>query len=237
MDLSVYGYAFVGGLLPSIIWLYLVLKEDHRCPEPPRTLLLAFLAGSIVVPLALPIERAARQLLPDQATMYLSWALIEETLKYAAAAIFILWRREVDEAPDYMIYMITVALGFAAAENMLFLMSPFSEGHFTAGILTDNLRFIGSTVLHMTASAVLGLSFALSETLSRPLRILAAELGLILSVALHATFNTLIITQGASSPLSAFYLVWIVAVVLLAAFEVLKYFQYRNLPNDTCTPL
>ena len=42
--------------------------------------------------------------------------------------MFILWRRDVDEAPDYVIYMITVALGFAAAENMLFLFSPLDGG-------------------------------------------------------------------------------------------------------------
>jgi RsiW-degrading membrane proteinase PrsW (M82 family) len=236
MDSTVLGYAFIGGLLPSLIWLYFVLKEDHRCPEPPRVIILAFLAGMLAVPIALPIERLARVYLLDQPTMFLSWALIEETLKYIAAACFILWRREVDEAPDYVIYMITVALGFAAAENMLFLFSPLAAGQFTAGVLTGNLRFLGSTLLHVTASATLGLAFAISESLSPQLRALAAELGLILSVALHTTFNTFIITEGASSALAAFFLVWIVAVVLLAAFEVLKYFQYRNLPNDTCTP-
>ena len=45
------------------------------------------------------------------------------TLKYLMAAAFILWRNAVDEAPDYVIYMFTVALGFAAAENMLFLLT------------------------------------------------------------------------------------------------------------------
>ena len=234
---SAYGYAFIGGLLPSLVWLYFVLKEDHRCPEPKQLIVLAFLSGMAAVPLALPLEQFARKQLFDQSTMFLSWALIEEVLKYVAAALFILWRRDVDEAPDYVIYMITVALGFAAAENMLFLFSPLAEGQFTVSLLTGNLRFLGSTLLHMISSAVIGLTFALSESLSAPLRILAAELGLILAVALHSTFNTLIITEGASSALSAFFLVWIVAVVLLAAFEVLKYFQYRNLPNDTCTPL
>ncbi|MCX6787136.1 MAG: hypothetical protein NTY93_01255, partial [Candidatus Kaiserbacteria bacterium] len=62
---------------------------------------------------------------------------------------------------------------------------------------------------------------------SRPsVRMTAAWLGLILAVALHTAFNTLIINQGTSATLAAFFLVWVVAVIFFAAFEVLKYFQY-----------
>ena len=58
-------------------------------------------------------------------------------------------------------------------------------------------------------------------------------LGLILAIVLHTAFNTLIISTGTSSTLGAFFLVWIVAVVFFATFEVLKYFQYCNPPNHT----
>ncbi|OYV27065.1 MAG: hypothetical protein B7W98_02600, partial [Parcubacteria group bacterium 20-58-5] len=77
----------------------------------------------LAVPLALPLEQYVEHA-PRLSgfSILVGWATIEEVLKYLAAAVFILWRSAVDEAPDYVIYMITVALGFAAAENMLFLI-------------------------------------------------------------------------------------------------------------------
>jgi hypothetical protein len=39
-----------------------------------------------------------------------------------------------------------------------------------------------------------------------------------------------------NATLTAVFFVWIVAVIFFAAFEVLKYFQYHNLPPNTCKP-
>ncbi|MBU6214772.1 PrsW family intramembrane metalloprotease [Patescibacteria group bacterium] len=237
------GYAFLGGLLPSFIWLYFLLKEDAAHPEPKKIILFAFVAGMAAVPLALPAEQWSCTHLPLETLLkcpsrpgfhiILSWALIEEVLKYVMAAAFILWRGAVDEAPDYVVYMLTVALGFAAAENMLFLGSPLFSGQFIDGIFTDNVRFLGSTLLHAVASASIGFALAFSSRSGPLVRSGAAALGLILAVALHTAFNELIINQGASTTLTAFFLVWTVTVIFFAAFEVLKYFQYRRLPNSS----
>lgn len=236
MTLTTLGYAFIGGLLPSLIWLYFLLKEDSRCPEPRHLIALAFVAGMAAVPLALPLEQFARNELPGTFSMLSAWAAIEEMLKYGAAAAFILWRKAVNEPSDYIIYMLTVALGFAAAENMLFLFAPLVDGNFASGLQTGNLRFLGSTLLHVIASATVGFALALSVTLSRMRRAGTVVLGLILAVSLHTAFNVLIIQSGDSATLIAFFLVWSLVVVFFAAFEVLKYFEYRALPSNSCPP-
>ena len=228
MTATTLGYAFLGGLLPSFIWLYFLLKEDASHPEPKALIALTFVAGMIAVPLALPFEQYAKAHLDGNFSVFIAWALIEETLKYAMAAVFILWRHAVDEAPDYVIYMITVALGFASAENMLFLIAPLSDGNFVSGLFTGDVRFLGSTLLHVIASAAIGLALAFSARYRPPGRITAAALGLILAIALHTVFNMLIINQGASTAFAAFFFVWVVAVIFFAVFEVLKYFQYSN---------
>ena len=231
MTLTTLGYAFLGGLLPAVVWLYFLLQEDAKHPEPKTMIALAFVAGMAAVPLAIPLEQYAKGILQSQGDMSVlaSWALIEETLKYVMAAVFILWRPVVDEAPDYVIYMITVALGFAAAENMLFLITPIADGHIASSIFTGDVRFIGSTLLHVFASAAIGFTLAFSHA-SRPIvRVAAASGGLILAITLHTTFNALIISQGTSTTLAAIFLIWVAAVVFFAAFEVLKYFQSRNL--------
>jgi RsiW-degrading membrane proteinase PrsW (M82 family) len=223
------GYAFLGGLMPSLIWLYFLLKEDAKHPEPKVLIGLAFVAGMAAVPLALPPEIYSKAHLPGETSWLWAWSLIEETLKYAMAAIFILWRRAVDEAPDYVIYMITVALGFAAAENMLFLVAPLSDGSLSNGFFTSDLRFLGSTLLHVVASAAIGFAFAFSAAWPKALRTFAAAFGLILAITLHAAFNALIMEKGAGTALAAFSFVWLVAVIFFAAFEVLKYTQkYPN---------
>ncbi len=229
MTLTTLGYAFLGGLLPSLIWLYFLLKEDASHPEPKRLIVLALVAGMLAVPLAISPEEWIKARLPDPSSYLLGWALIEELLKYGMAAVCIFWRRAVDEAPDYVIYLLTVALGFAAAENALFIGVPLANGDLATSLFTNNARFLGSTLLHAVASATIGFSLAFTAR-SLPLRrFVAAAFGLILATGLHFAFNSLIMQGGTSTTftLMAFFLVWSGAVVFLAAFEVLKYLQYR----------
>ncbi|MBU6321554.1 MAG: PrsW family intramembrane metalloprotease [Patescibacteria group bacterium] len=235
MNALTIGYAVIGGVLPALIWLYFLLKEDSRCPEPKGMIASAFVVGMLAVAVVLPFEEWTKAAAGGQMNaVLLSWAAIEEVAKYAMAAAFILWRRAVDEPTDYVIYMITVALGFAAAENALFLLSPVASGSVAASVATDDLRFLGSTLLHVVASASVGFALA-AAAMHRPHhRVAAVSIGLILAIALHLLFNVLIINAGNTPALTAFFLVWTLAVVFFAALEVLKYFEYRNLPNDTC---
>lgn len=233
MTLSTIGYAFFGGLLPSLIWLYFLLKEDATHHEPKKLLALSFIAGMAAVPLAIPLEQWIFTSHDNNLSVITAWALVEEVLKYAMAAAFILWRPIVDEAPEYVIYMITVALGFAAAENMLFLIEPISGGDLATSIFTGDVRFIGATLLHVFASALIGFALAFSHRSRPAVRVIAASSGLILAIALHTAFNALIITEGTSTTLAAVSLVWAAAVIFFATFEVLKFFQYRNLPPNS----
>ncbi|HEY0010722.1 MAG TPA: PrsW family glutamic-type intramembrane protease [Candidatus Paceibacterota bacterium] len=244
LPLSTIGYAFLGGVLPPLVWLYFLLKEDERCPEPLPMLVIAFAAGMLAIPLALPLEALVR----DFARLtyaecrggalcmpiILGWSIVEETLKYGLAALLVLWRKDVNESVDLVIYMLTVALGFAALENVLFLVVPFASGEVLSGLATGNLRFIGATLLHVMASSVIGFALAFSFTYSKPVRALCAAAGLILAIALHAVFNFFIIQGDGAYTLYAFLTVWTSAVVFFALFEALRYFRYRNLPKNTC---
>lgn len=237
VSLTTLGYALIGGFLPVLLWFYVLLKEDYRHPEPRALLLLAFAGGMAAVPLAAVLETTFRDYafitLPGCApyaplcTAIIGvWAIIEETLKYAMVATLVLWRRDVDEPIDFVIYMITAALGFAALENMLFLLLPLASGDLLAALATGNLRFVGSTVLHIIASSAIGFSLAFSCGLGRTWRSIATAAGLILAIALHAIFNFLIIPRDDShSILSAFLFVWSGAVVLFVLFEALKFLQ------------
>lgn len=235
LSLEAIGFALIGGIGPPLIWLYFMLKEDSRCPNPRWLLWLAFFSGMLAVPLVVPFEYfAVTHLGANSVPTIIAWATIEETLKYTCAALFILWRREVNEALDLVIYMITVALGFAALENTLFLLTPFANGQFLSGLQTDNLRFIGSTLLHAASSAAIGFALAFSYLWKPRVRALAAAGGLMLAISLHAFFNFFIIKNDGSDTLLSFFVVWTVVIIFLAVFEVLKYLQYRNKPQNVC---
>jgi RsiW-degrading membrane proteinase PrsW (M82 family) len=233
--LETVGYAFIGGLLPALIWLYFLLKEEDKCPQPRWAVFLAFLAGMCAVPLVVPLEDSAVAHLPAGVPVIVAWATAEETLKYLLAATLVLWQgRAVRNPIDIVATMLTVALGFAAVENALFLLDPLSDGRFLAGLVTSNLRFIGATLLHVVASSAIGFALAFSYNAAKPIRAAAASFGLILAIALHALFNLLIIREDGSHTILAFFLVWTGAIVFFAAFEILKYVRYRNLPKNTC---
>ncbi|MBA3789394.1 PrsW family intramembrane metalloprotease [Patescibacteria group bacterium] len=228
------GYAVLGGIVPPLIWLYFLLRESARCPEPGTLILMAFIAGMFAVPIVIPFESYALAHLANGLPVIVGWAVIEETLKYVFAALLILWRSEVDDPIDLVIYMLTVALGFAALENTLFLITPFTHGDVSSALITGNLRFVGSTLLHVIASSAIGFSLAFSFKAARLVRTAAAALGLILAVTLHTLFNFFIINENGSQTVLAFFVVWTGAVVFFALFEVLKYFRYRNVPANTC---
>ena len=136
MSFQTITFAALGGLLPALLWLWFWRREDRRHPEPRPLIALAFLAGIIAVPLVLPLEKYVAKFVLGGSeietiaginlmlalTGIILWSLIEEILKFLAAYLTVLRRKEVDEPIDLVIYMITVALGFAAAENALFLL-------------------------------------------------------------------------------------------------------------------
>jgi RsiW-degrading membrane proteinase PrsW (M82 family) len=223
-SLSPLIYALLGGFLPPLIWLWFWLREDSANPEPKGMLILAFMAGIIAVPLVIIPEKWALDVFRENLGLtILSWAIIEEVMKYLVAFLLILRSRYVDEPIDGMVYMITVALGFAALENTFFLVEPFKEGNILLGILTGNLRFIGATLLHTVASAAVGAAIGLSFYKHSKIKHHYIFTGLCLAVILHALFNLFIIRSNGEQLFFVFGGVWLAVVLLIFMFEKIKH--------------
>lgn len=213
--------ALLGGILPALLWLWFWLKEDKLHPEPRSLIMLAFFAGMITVPLVIPLEQMALAFAAGSTMLLIIlWAAIEELLKYWAAVLVVLRRRANDEPLDPVIYMITVALGFAALENTLFLLNPSLD--LFDGIITGNLRFLGATLLHVLASAVVGLAMGLSFYKGKIAKKVYLYVGIALSIVLHSLFNFFIINSNGEEILTVFAFVWIGIILLLLSFEKIK---------------
>lgn len=213
------AFAFLAGFIPALIWLIFWLLEDRRRPEPERMILRAFAAGMVAVPLVIPFQQAAAYWANGPMLVFI-WAATEEMMKLIVALVAVLRKRAVDEPIDIPVYLITVALGFSALENMLFLLHP--SGGVVNELITGNLRFIGATLIHTLSSAVVGGMLALAFYRDWFSKIAYGLLGVILAVFLHGLFNFSILTVGADHLLTVFAFVWIGIVFLLLALERVK---------------
>lgn len=215
--------AFAAGFVPALIWLVFWLFEDKRRPEPRRLIVKTFLLGMLAVPIVLPLEKAAIDAgIPVGFSLFFVWSTIEELMKFGLAFFFVLRNKAIDEPIDYPIYLISIALGFAALENTLFLLTPISNGELIESIVTGNLRFIGASLIHVLSSAIIGGALAFAFYRGLPSKLWFGIVGVILAVSLHAVFNFLIITTGASQLLTVFLGVWVGIIFLILALERIK---------------
>lgn len=214
-------FAALGGLLPALLWLTFWLMEDRCEPEPKRYLVGAFFAGAATVFLALWLERAAAEYFIGTSKLFV-WAAIEELLKFAAAYFVALRLSIFDEPLDALVYMVTVALGFSAFENALFLLTPLQDGDVLRTIITGDLRFIGATLLHTLSSATIGVALALSFYKGAAARRMAALVGVVLAIFLHTLFNFFILGTGGGTTFWIFLCIWFGIIAVLFLTEHVK---------------
>jgi len=220
--------AIIWGVLPALFWLWFWLREDHFHPEPQRLIIYSFILGMIAVPLVIPIQHLASVLLSGTTVVIVAWALIEEVAKLIAAYIGGLHRKAMNEPIDALIYMITPALGFAALENVLFLLGPLSGGDFFLGFVTGNIRFIGTTLVHVVASSIIGTSIAFSFYKKQNIQIAYVAVGAVLAIILHAIFNLFILNTQSGGMFLIFLVIWLAVVSIILLFEKVKRLKKPN---------
>jgi RsiW-degrading membrane proteinase PrsW (M82 family) len=245
-------YALLGGILPAFIWLFFWMKEDKKNPEPKYMIILAFIGGIIAVFLSLYFEKIIFNIDPnkifftDFLQKVLSWfkdsaiqqniplnkillvalfaPFIEELSKFILAYILVLRSKSDDEPIDPMIYMVTVAIGFAALENTLFLIDPMMKNQITTVILTGNIRFIGATLLHTVSSVTVGIFISFNFFDSKLKKFIWTILGLICAIFIHSLFNFFMAGSSQNSFL-ALEGIWILVIIVMLIFEKIKKFK------------
>jgi len=227
-DPKILSLVFLGGIIPSLLWLWFWIKEEEKTPEPKKILMIIFIIGMIAVFFVQPIQKLIQENINSHEWQLILWATSEEIIKYLAVLVILYRTNYIKEAIDWPIFLITSALGFAALENALFLIKPLSMGENTIGLLTGQLRFLGSTLLHAVSSGILGIAFGISLYIKGFERKWYIITGFILAIALHSIFNFFIIKIKIDEGnyfleiLKVFSFLWVVTIIVMLLFEKVR---------------
>lgn len=128
----------LGGIAPGFALLcYFYLKDKYE-PEPLSTVFFTFIYGALLIfPIAfieyvLKVENVVRY---DSINAIFSSGFIEEFFKWSILFFSAYRNVEFDEPFDGIVYGTSVSLGFATAENIMYLMTNGMEYALTRALL------------------------------------------------------------------------------------------------------
>lgn len=192
--------ALVFGLVPMVVYAFILWWFDRYEKEPVGLLIAVFLWGAvpaiifaIIVELVLDIPISY---FVDPATASLIGAVVvapvvEEIVKAGALVLLLLlFRREIDSPLDGIIYGGLVGFGFAAVENVLYFANALTESGPAGFVFLTILRAFVFGLNHALFTGLTGLGIALVRTSpNRSVKIGAPLAGLSAGIVIHAIHN------------------------------------------------
>lgn len=214
--------AIATGVVPTLVWLYFWISEDRFQPEPRGLLALTFFAGAMATLLLAPLDQVVINMGIEGNAKIFTFAALEEIVKFGVVFLIDFNSSYLDEPIDYAIYLITGALGFATAENVLFLLQPETQQNISFIIETGTLRFLGASILHSVLAATLGIILGFVFFKSKATKRLFMLIGLIVVTILHTIFNYFIIKYVEINGFLTLAILWVVAIFIIAMMEKVR---------------
>lgn len=181
-------------ILPVIILMIFIYRQDKYQKEPIKSLAKAFIGGMIAIPLDIIIVTGIQQLAGDSAitktvffSAFLEAGMPEEFCKFVIFMLFI-WRdKNFDEYFDGIVYATFIGLGFACVENIEYV--------FSYGFQTGVVRALLSVPGHFLFGVLMGyfLSMAKFHPEKRGTYLMS---GLLLAMLVHGLFDWLLMVAS-----------------------------------------
>ncbi len=185
--------AFMIAIAPAGALLWYIRRLDQYEPEPWPLVSRLMLAGAVsAIPIYF-IETWVAGLSPYTGfigtlfTAFVVAALTEEVGK-GTFALLAIWRRpEFNEVMDGIVYFGVAHMGFALAENLLYV---FVQDDIYHGLLTAMVRTTTAVPMHVVVGMIMGYHVGVIRFARRRReKVLHAAEGLILPVLLHGLYN------------------------------------------------
>ena len=181
-------------LIPTLILVGFVLYSDRRNKEPVRNIVICLLSGILSVALSGYLEQLVMPYIGNNIILTYIFAFIEEISKMAIFFLFVFDNKYYDDMYDGLVYMMLIALSFAGLENVMY---AFSESTIQDSISLSIMRDITTIPLHVICGIIIGYFLSLSSfSKDKERKYTNILLALLLSSALHGTFNSLMNLLG-----------------------------------------
>ncbi len=170
------------------VFIYIKDKYD---PEPVRNLVYSFVFGVVALGLTLTIslffdEQAHlddRDVASQVFKAFFVVALVEEFCKFIFIRGVLYRMKDFDEPLDGIIYSVMVAMGFATAENLLYVF--YADG----GGSTAVIRMFTAIPAHAFFAILMGYFVGLARFAPSTHSVLYSIVGLIVAVIFHGTYD------------------------------------------------
>jgi RsiW-degrading membrane proteinase PrsW (M82 family) len=207
----------------AIIWYLTFLDTLNK--EPFKMLVLTFIFGLLSVVPAVLLEMFGGNLLGEVNTVskaflqaFVVVAFSEELAKYFFLRAFVFKRKEFDEPYDGIIYAIMISMGFAALENVMYVM----QGGFNVGVL----RMFTAVPAHATFAILMGYWVGRAKMENKPY---LNWLGLLSAVAFHGLYDFFLLTEMFDGQIVGALLSLIIAIVLSrSAIKIHRRYKLEN---------
>lgn len=179
----------------AIIWY--VYARDKYEKEPTRLLLACFMLGVVsVIPAVLGSQLGVSVGIDESPNIFMTFlfaflvvALSEEGSKYLFLRYYIFPKKDFNEPYDGIIYAVMISMGFAAFENVLYVL----QGGWQVALL----RMFTAVPAHATFGVFMGYYAGLAKMTTNPQQRQQLLLkGLLLAVALHGAYDFFLFQQN-----------------------------------------
>lgn len=219
----------LAGMLPALVLLYFIYKQDRVEKEPLGLLAKLFIAGGLMT---IPAGIAESFLIPIAARILagggntLAFLLVENFLIIAVAEEGfkrLAMRRLTWNHPafnyrfDGVVYGVAAALGFAAFENVMYILGY--------GLVVAPVRAITAIPLHCIVGVFMGHFYGMSKYYAsrgrEPESRRNMSLSLLVPVVIHGFYD--FAAMAGNSSLEAGFLLFIVVLDIIAISAVRRY--------------
>jgi RsiW-degrading membrane proteinase PrsW (M82 family) len=205
-------------LAPVVFLFWYFNHRDKYEPEPKRKILKIFALGALMVIPAALVEtllinlagKIAGGLINILIVSFLIIAPIEELLKFAAVRRWIYRSLEFNEVMDGIVYTVSASLGFAALENILYVLP--------LGLSTGIARAFLAVPGHACFGALMG--YYIGKAKFNPSKeFLFTARGIIFAILCHGLYDFLLLTK---SSFSSFVVLLLIALFLWIRIQLKK---------------
>ncbi len=176
-------------LAPAAILLFYIYSKDKIEKEPLKMYFTAIIMGMCSIG---PVLGLDLWLIKDLGGIggafynaFITSAFTEETIKYIFLVLLTIKNQNLNNNMDGIVYAVAVSLGFAAAENLVYVLDPF-----IGGINTAISRSIFSVPAHCVFGISMGMYYEEAIFYGSKLRYIMA---VIVPIIIHGIYNLILL--------------------------------------------